>query len=100
MKDVLRLLVCLPDHILSHALGVDECGFQHIAIRLIAFQLPVQPLVLSVQICDLAAQLLHLGIILLQLIFDLVQKPVYILGTVAAEVLLQIARIGHPAGSA
>ena len=46
----------------------------------------MQALVFRRQICDLLAELLRLRIILLQLLLDLVQKTVYVLRAVAAEV--------------
>ena len=50
----------------------------------------MQALVFRRQICDLLAELLRLRIILLQLLLDLVQKTVYVLRAVAAEVFFKL----------
>ena len=92
MNDLLSLLVRFTDHVFAHALGVDQCALEHIAVSLKALQLTLELLILCGQISDLFAQLLCLRIVLLQLLLDLVQKTIHVLCTVAAEVFFKLYR--------
>ena len=92
VDDLLSLLVCFTDHVFAHALGVDQCALEHIAVSFKALQLALELLVLCGQISDLLAQLLCLRIVLLQLLLDLVQKTIHVLCTVAAEVFFKLYR--------
>ena len=66
MDDLLGLLVGFTDDALAHALRIDQRTLEHLAVRLIALQFPMQALVFRRQICDLLAELLRLRISLLQ----------------------------------
>ena len=90
MQDLFRLLVCFPDDILTHPLGIDQRALEHIAVSLVALHFLVQTLILGSQLSDLAAQLLSLIFILLQLFLYFIQETVHLFGPVAADVLFKL----------
>ena len=92
MDDLFCFLVCFADDIFAHALCIDQRALEHFTICLKALQFIVQLLVFSSQVRNLLAKLFRLRIVFPQLFFHLIQKTVYVLCAVAAEVFLKLHR--------